>query len=528
MVFAFAVSLASAAVGVTIAKTTEITPNQNGTITITNTGNATEGITLVSQGDFTVSFSDNGFSLAPSTNKVITVSPIDLGKIGFGGKSTVITAHASDGTEQTEANLTMTVSGSFCSHNEVGGNLEITSVEIENNGEGDETEWHLLDTIEVEVEVENVGDDDIEDVMVEIGLFDKNGKNIIGDVDFTNSEEEEMEVGDLDDGDEETVIFSFKVPADFESGNYKLAVKAYSDDLGESKECTETSKDLEQDDRYTEIEVERENDEGKFIAFDNIEFMPSDPTCGETITMTLDVFNIGDEDQNQVKVNLVNSELGINEFVEIRNDLDQGDEETVSFVFTIPQNAQNKVYSLLLSAEYDYKNGNYREESEDDTIVTMKLNGCGVSGSESDIVVINARLLSDEVVAGQEVVVRATISSLKTEKTNFAVSATGYQNWASLDSSTQFAELSHGESKDLLFTFTIDKNADGEQSFEIQVRDNNNNVETKEVVVYIEGTSQGGSLFGGLGDNTFLWIIGAVNLVLVILIIIVAVRVARR
>ena len=54
----------------------------------------------------------------------------------------------------------------------------------------------------------------------------------------------------------------------------------------------------------------------------------------------------------------------------------------------------------------------------------------------------------------------------------------------------------------------------------------------KDVSVEITGAqtaiSQPGFSLGSLGENTYLWIIGAVNVILIVLIIIVAVRVSRR
>ena len=54
---------------------------------------------------------------------------------------------------------------------------------------------------------------------------------------------------------------------DFEDDIFKLVIKAFSDDEGEDKICTDSADDLDQD-FFQDIEVERENDEGKFIAFE--------------------------------------------------------------------------------------------------------------------------------------------------------------------------------------------------------------------------------------------------------------------
>lgn len=529
LAFVLALSVVSAAVGVDITQNQAITLTQNGSITVTNTGDVTADITLLSAGDFTVSFSDNLFSLAAGAQRTVDIAPLGLDEVGFGGKTTTITARASDGTEQVEDSLSMTVTGSFCRAGERGGNLEITDVKIDNNGDGDDEEWMLLDTIEITVEVENDGNDDIDDVFVEIGLFDSDGENQVRDLDFENADEEEYDLGDLRDGDSEEVTFTFRVPADFEDGSYRLTVKAYSDDLGESNECTSTSSDLS-DDTFQDISVERESDEGKFITFEDVEFVPMDPTCGETVRMTLDVFNIGDEDQDQVRVNLRNTELGLNEFVEIRSDLDQGDSEGITFDFEIPQNAQNKFYTLLLSSEYDYRNGNYRQESDDDTQIQMRVIGCagGTPGNQSGrIAIISAALDSEDVSAGQELVVRGTVTNLKSQTATFVIDVTGYNSWASLDSvEPRTLTVPAGASSDFLVTFNIDESSSGEESFTIRVSDGQGNTESREVGVNVGGAS------GGVGEINFgspiFWGLLVLNVLLIVVIIIVAVRVARR
>ncbi len=519
---------------------TALTPTTNGTIEVENNGNKDwSNVQLTSSGDFSVRFYDTAgnpvtsISLVAGQKKTLKVEGVGIGGTGFGGASTTITATADGGA--TSANLNLTIQGSFCEFGEVGGDLEITDIKIDNSGEGDEDQWNLLDTIEVEIEVENTGNEDLNDIFVEIGFFDSSGRNQVSDLEFDNEDEEEFDLGDIDEGDEATATFTFKVPADFEDGNYKLTVKAYSDDLGEDEQCTDTANDLEVNDKYTTIEVERESDEGKFIAFDSVELTPTEATCGDRVSMTLDVYNIGDEDQDQVKITLKNTELGIDEFVEIRTDLDQGDKETISFDFAIPTDAQDKVYSLALSAEYDYNRGSYREELDEDTSVSLRVVGCGTTpggdgGSGEKIAIIGATLESEEVVAGGEVVVKATITNLKSQRSAFAVEALGYQSWATLEEiSPRIVDLGPGESQEAIFTFTIDEEVEGEQSFDIEVKDGLGGTELREIALNVEGeSSTGAGNFFDFGNNTFLWVIGAVNVILVILIIIVAVRVARR
>ena len=521
----------------TVRKVQDLTPTRNGTIEVENNGNvAWSNVQLTDSGDFDVQFHYGGaqvtsVSLGVGQKKTLTIVPIGIEDVGFGGETVEMTATADDGT--TSGMVSMTVEGSFCEAGSVGGDLEITNVKVSNTGEGKDDNWKLLDTIEVEIDFENSGNDDLEDIFIEVGLFDSSGKNQISDLEFEEADEEEFDYGDLDEGDDDTVTFKFKVPVDFEDGKYKLTVKVYSDKSGEDVQCTDTASDFDENDKYMLIDVERESDEGSFIAFDEIEFTPVEATCGDRVTMTLDVYNIGDEDQDQVKITLKNTVLGIDEFVEIRTNLDQGDKETISFDFVMPSDAEDKFYALTLSAEYDYNRGTYREELDEDVDVQLRVIGCGTgsgtgTGSADKIAIIIASLDSDGAVAGGEIIIKATITNLKPQRTAFAVDALGYQSWATLDDiSPRIVDLAEGESKDVFLTFVVDEDVEGERSFDIEVKDGLGGSETREIALNIEGSSASGVGFD-FGDNAFLWVIGAVNVILVILIIVVAVRVARR
>jgi uncharacterized membrane protein len=524
---------------ISIVKKQDITQASNGSIEITNNGNVPwSNIQLTDSGDFDVDYYDsNGvkvtsISLMANQKKTLSVVPrVSVGDVGFGGKSITITVTADT---TTTATIQMKITGSFCKYGEVGSDLEIRNIKIGNNGQGDENEWDLLDTVEVEVEIENVGDDKVKDVVVEMGLFNSDGKNQISDLDFDNSDEEQINLGSLNDGDRETVTFSFKVPADFEDGSYKLTFKAYSDDVGEDEQCVDTADDLGESDMYESIDVSRESDSGKFIAFDNIQFTPTEGTCGDSITMSFDVYNIGDEDQDQVKINLISTELGINQFVEIRSDLNQGDKESISFDFVVPQDATDKSYTLKLSADYDYRNSNYKEQSAEDTGIQFRILGCsggtgtGNTGGNANFAVISAQLSSGEAVSGGEITVKATVTNMKSQRASFGVDASGYQSWASLGNiAPRIVDLQPGASQDVLLTFTVDEDAEGEQSFNIGVTDSTGQIITREIAVNIAGASASSGGFD-LGNNKVLWIIGAVNLVLIVLIVVVAVKVARR
>ena len=492
---------------------------QNGTVNVTNTGNvALTNINLSSTGDFTPSFSANNFALAAGVSRLVNVTKNNT-DFEFGDNTITITSKDLTQTTAT-ASLSYTVTDGFCSDGEVG-ELEINEVEINTDGDDDDI-WRPLDEVTVKVKVENTdGSDEIGDVVVELGLFDSDDNNVADDLTF-NTGDEEISIGDLNDGDEESVTFVFKVPADFDAGDYKLSVKAYGDDDGEDEICTDESDDLDND-AYEEVEIESEDDEGKFIAFDNILVNPKEVTCGDTVSLSTSVFNIGDEDQDQVKVSLSNTNLKLDQEVEIKQGIEKGEKDFASFSFIVPQGLTDGTYQLALSSEYDYSNGEYREISDDSTKVSLKLIGC-VPSNKTKAAAISASLDTDSVRAGKDLEMTITITNTDSLSRTFVIDAKNFESWANLDNiSDKLITLKSGESKEVKFKFKVLNSAEGEESFTVETV-SGDKVDSRQVAVNIEKSS----IFSSLTDNYLLWIIGIVNAVLIITIVVIAIRAARR
>ena len=503
-----------------------VSATQNATLNVTNTGNvlfsaATNNrVALSPSGDFALQLSETSFDLSAGQSRQMSVSlapTVDLNTLRFGTNTATVTATAGNVTAAT----TFTIRKTFCSAGEKGTNLTINQIDVTSTGDDDD-EWKPLDRITVEVEVENNGDEDLDDVVVELGLFDNAGKKVIGDLDFDNADDEKITLDKLNDNDEDTVTFTFLVPGDFDSGSYKLTVKAYSKDVGESNLCTDTSSDLDNS-FFHDIRVEREEEEGKFIGFSDSRVSPTEATCGDTVTFATDVYNIGEDDEDRVKVKIANRELDVDMSQEIRN-MDIGDRKQVQFTFVVPQVA-DKTYFLELTSEYDYRSGNYHEFSDEAFKFPLKVIGCSVvptNVSTSDIA-ISASLESDAK-AGKEMVVKTTLRNRGTQAVTAVVVAKGYDDWAKLDRiSERLVQLAPGESKEITLTFTVDADAKGEQSFILEIG-SGSRVQTQEVAVTIEESAG----LQGLSTNKLAWIIGIINVILIIIIIIVAVKISRR
>jgi uncharacterized membrane protein len=94
----------------------------------------------------------------------------------------------------------------FCEFEEVGGRLKIAQVKI--NERGYFQKWDFGEDVEMEVRIENLGEETIENVIVELGLFNEEGNNIINEFDFSNIGEWKKDAGDFYSGDKGDIAYS--------------------------------------------------------------------------------------------------------------------------------------------------------------------------------------------------------------------------------------------------------------------------------------------------------------------------------
>ena len=498
----------------------------DGFVTSTNIGSAVVSTTS------STSFSDT------STINVAEGKTFNLRVFGYGSDN-----HSTETFSVKDLILDGTVipTSSFCSDGARNDDDLRLKVDINNRGEGDDEEWLPLDLIEIEVELENdknLDDDgDLNDVVFELGLFrEGSSSNIIDDMMWISSDDEEVEVGDIDEDEKESFTFEFRVdPREVEDDDYVLRVKAYEDG-DEEVTCIDYSEDLTDfgsSKFFADIQVSKENDKEKMVVVDEDSYpLVTNAFCGEQVSLSVDVYNIGDKDfDDQIKVMLFNSELGINEEVIASGDFDEGDKADVTFLFRVPADAQEKTYTLSMETFYDYDKDDdqYDEVSEDTFTALLRVEGnCGAVSEAS----VSANLESGGK-AGEELVVRATVTNTGDTEADYLVNAAGYSLWASSANvnPTSFT-LNSGQSRDVLITLNVRDDASGDELFSIEVLSGNELAAIQPVSVLIEG-NQGGFLTGGVigafsGGNSYLWLLGLLNVILVMVIIVVAVRVLRK
>jgi len=547
LVFVLLVSFVSAASFTLTPSSLDFNKNDSSqTFTVANTGASVLNISLTSQtiadtngNTVTIGFNETSLSIAASGSTIINATTSSLSSDFLLGNFSKTYTIQETGNSTNNQTLNLYFLDSFCSSGSVDDTDLKLKVDINNKGEGDNDEWLPLDIIEIEIELENNKNNiDLDNVVFELGLFKENSNtNIIDEMLWISDNDEEVEVGDIDEDEDDKHTFEFRIdPTEVEEDDYWLVVKAYPDG-DESDTCVDHSENLEDfgsDDFLAEIQITKENDQEKMVVIDEESYpLIIDAFCDASVTFTADIYNIGDDDfLDQIKVLLVNNELGLNLAEIVSGDLDESEKTEVVFSFDVPSNAEEKQYVLVMEIFYDYDEDDetYDEVSDSTFDVLLKVQGnCGTSSTTTQKAVVSATLESGGK-AGQELVVKATITNTGDDTANYILNAAGYSEWASSANVVPGVfSLGSGESREVLVTFNVESDASGEELFDIEVVSGNEVVVKQPVSVLIESQSVGGFIAGGvIGDNLYLWGLGLFNVILIVAIVFVVVRLMRK
>lgn len=515
--FIFLIGLTSATI--TLSSVSELSQTGNSfTITVSSNQNETVQLTASSISD------ENGkyIIFTPVSVDLNTSNPSDLVIVNYTVESgfefefgrTYSTNLIVNGTESDSVTRALTfASSSFCEFGNPGNlRIKISDVRVV-SGFGEDDEWLPLDKIEIEVDIENRGSEDIEDIIVEWGLYNTKAKVWTIEVD----EEDDF---DLNEDDKENLVISFILNdkmdqdlAELTDGTYTFYIRAKGniDDSSNTDTCQSASKNVK-------IVIEKD-----FVTLSNIESQES-VQCDAEFHLSARVWNIGSRDQKDVYVKIVNKELGIDKQIDIGN-IDSFDNELMDFSFKIPEDAEEKSYSLTISI-YDKDNKLFKNKYNDESAVFSKslkiLGGCAKPEAS-----VTASLYSGGK-AGKPLVVKATVINTGIKQTSYLLNTVGYTTWASSANvePNSFA-LNPGESKEVFITFNTNRDSAGDKLFSLEILSENELVANQPVQVPI---NRAGLSLPGLFSlsNWHLWAIGILNVILVIFIIVIAVRISRK
>ncbi len=481
------------------------------TITITNTGNtALTGIALNDTGDFDVVFNTTAFDLAAGATKNVLVSINEDISDLLGGDVTITASSGS-----TSDTGIVSLGAQYCQYGDYGndGKLDV-SLSVDNvAGFGDDSEWYPFDELEVEITIENKGDEDVDDITVEWGLYNTKTNEW-----YVDDEENEF---NLKKDKEKVITVSFSLDdnlEDLDGGDFVFYARA----TGKVDGGTKDGQSICSEDSYSDLEVITE----PFVLINDIEVQEI-TQCGADLQISGELWNIGDDDQSDVYLTIFNSELGLNQKLVV-GDIDAFDREGFSTTVKIPTTASEKYYTLKLSV-FDEDNELFESDNGDEAEFSVPVKvegGCSVASPAA----VSA-ILESGGKAGDPLVIKSTITNTGNSTATYSITAASYADWA--DSATlnmNSVTLNAGESKDIQVTLGVKKDVSGEKSFDIELVSNSQLVAKQPVSVVIEksGFSISGITGNVIGGGSwYLWAIGAINVILVVIIIVVALRVAK-
>jgi uncharacterized membrane protein len=398
------------------------------------------------------------------------------------------------------------------------GNLEISDFDVRNNGEGSDDEWQYLDEMEITVEVENRGNDDIEDVEVTVLILDAkmedNGNDVTNDFDF--DKETIKSIGRLRDDDQEEITFIIdELSSDIEEGTYYMYIMAYEDN-NEGEQC---NSEIDSGDFYFSFEIKSVDYEDSVLAKGSELEDQMDTYCGQNnLEITVPVYNLGGSEEERVLVNIYSSSLGIDKYAVIE-DLDNGDKEVVNFFIDIPEGLTSERYNLEILTSFDWDDDMDEDDElayDEQTTETIRLNILGCAAPEPSV----EASLESKTEVGKNLIVKATITN-NADLNDFIITATGFEDWAKLVSVTPSTlEIASGNSQEVIITLSPTES--GVQTFEITT--------TADGETYGQGVSVNVAerqyLFG-MDIISFCFAIAIVALVILILLVLI-VKVARR
>jgi len=415
-----------------------------------------------------------------------------------------------DEEEDEDTNFCGSIFGELESNISNPGKLRIEIDDLDNEGIGKSDEWYPSDSIKITIKVENKGDDDVDDISLSWGLWSEVDDKWVIEID-------EEESFDLNDGKDDEYEFTIDLYDDFEDvddikdGKYVL----YTRINGEIDEDNDTET-CEYDSKEVDIIVDDD-----LVVLDDIK-LTGTTFCGNIVQVTADILNIGDDDQDEVFIRIRSSELGISENADV-GEIEAFEDKTLDFEFTIPKDAEEKQYYILLDV-FDDSNDIYESSDDDKSTYKVLVDVSGNCQKTPDAVVYASLESGGE--EGEEIQIRASVTNNGDETDTFTVSAADYSSWAELVSITPTEiTLDSDKSTDVILTFDIKDDVEESQSLSIVITNSDGESTTSPLAVTVD---TGFSLPSMIKDNGYLWGIALVNIILIVVIVLVAVKVTRR
>lgn len=271
------------------------------------------------------------------------------------------------------------------------------------DGDSIDDEAEPGDTVEFRIEVKNnftnAEDLEIEDITV---------TTTIEEIDDGDDLDEESSDFNLKAGRDKRVTLKFEVPLEVDEDTFDVTIEAE----GEDENGTDHRATMR-----LRLDVEKEN---HLLKITRRTLNPGEISCNRrNVQVGVTVLNLGSEDEEDVKVQVFNEDLG----VDFRDDIDEltaepnEDESRFSKTYTlnVPNAARADSYPIAVRALYD----NDRKKAEE--LLTLTVNDCGTKEvsektEEDEVEVVSPPSTKDETTT---VVVQAVPSGTTVSEEGF-------------------------------------------------------------------------------------------------------------
>jgi hypothetical protein len=307
-----------------------------------------------------ISLNETDFYLAPNQTKVVKAN-LTSREAKIGKYYAVIKANAKNESWNVDVNYTkedsFNVVFTYCDANS---NHSYLAIEITNKDRIEGKKFYPYDNVELKIKVRN-DDEDEHYVIVEAALVKD---DVIEDTEVSKRIR-------IDEDDYVTLNLTIQIPL-LEEDVYYVYVKAYDDD--NEMECIEDN---------TYINVTRPS---RGIRLIKVTLDKDHYACGDSMLVSGGVVNIGEEDQELVKISYKDD---LQNSIETKFGLDIDEERNFMFNVKIPENATEGIHEFLIYVYYNY---NENSNTFDDYIVstyTFNITGNCIKPEKNGDVIIN-------------------------------------------------------------------------------------------------------------------------------------------
>ncbi len=437
-------------------------------ITVKNEGNTglTE-INLTYSGEFDVNFSENDFDLTAGEEKEITLKlDSDFDDLKYGENSIIVNANSSNGDYAGgEVIYNKGYAGDISNLGELVFDELTFSVE---EGLGEETKIYPFDKIKIETSLDNKGNYDVEDIEIEICLYDIKDDKCVLDEGYMEINEDDFDLEKGKDMDLEIVFTLDPKKLSETNDDYSFLISAKGELEGDKAEEENVDGEETATSALKDLNVKLK----EYLVIKNLDldvFVP----CDSEIQFRPKIWNIGDDKipEDEIFVKVENEELGISEVVEFDSGINPLGSSNFDVLVRIPEGVEEKIYPITFTVydDKDMEEKDIYEGGVDDekAIYTSNVDVTGLWCAHFYDEVKKSNMIDASLKkgrkSGDEFVLNVTITNPEDEPVTYEL---GYinSNWTeSISINPSQITLDVGESENVEITLQSKENVSGKQ-----------------------------------------------------------------